>query len=142
MIENLYLIDHDAELVDAWREAFQAYPEVHPICGDYFQRDADLMVSPANSFGFMDGGLDYAIREKLGVHVEEMLQAEISNQYHGELPIGHCLVVKTGHSQWPYLASIQRCVYHQLFRVLSMCIMRFGLCFWSPHMERSHNSVP
>ena len=106
MIERLYLIDRDPELVAAWQDVFADFPEVQAECGDYFQRDAEIMVSPANSFGFMDGGLDYAIRERLGTKVEEQLQRQIIDQYHGELPIGHCLLIKTGHHQWPVLASI------------------------------------
>lgn len=32
-------------------------------------RAAEAMVSPANSFGIMDGGLDAAIRDQLGFGV-------------------------------------------------------------------------
>jgi len=106
MIEHLYLIDRNTELVEAWKEQFSSFKEVEVLCGDYFQKEANVIVSPANSFGFMDGGLDYAIREKLGVSVERELQNKISHQYNGELPIGHCLTIETGNAQWPNLAAI------------------------------------
>jgi hypothetical protein len=42
-------------LIRAWRAAF----------ADREEGPADAMVSPANSFGMMDGGLDAAIRDEL-----------------------------------------------------------------------------
>ena len=106
MIEKLYLIDRNPELVEAWRSQFRSFTEVAVLQGDYFQKEASVIVSPANSFGFMDGGLDLAIRDRLGESVERELQNQISQQYHGELPIGHCLTIETGSSQWPHLAAI------------------------------------
>ena len=44
-------------------------------------------VSPANSFGIMDGGLDLAIRDQLGLGVQTTLQRAIVERHHGELPI-------------------------------------------------------
>ena len=57
-LEKLYLIDSKPELCDKWRQVFTCYPEVEVLAGDYFQQSADAIVSPANSFGIMDGGLD------------------------------------------------------------------------------------
>ena len=71
MLEKITLIDSKSSLCEAWRNAFADYPEVGVLAGDYFQRDADAIVSPANSFGFMDGGLDLAIKEELGHQAEE-----------------------------------------------------------------------
>lgn len=71
------LIDRDARLVAAWREAFRDVDGVEAVHGDFFSVHADAMVSPANSFGIMDGGLDLAIRETLGVHVEQRVRERI-----------------------------------------------------------------
>lgn len=57
---QLVLVDRQAPLVRAWERAFGEYPEVTVVQGDFFARPADAMVSPANSFGIMDGGLDLA----------------------------------------------------------------------------------
>ncbi|WP_315979928.1 macro domain-containing protein [Aliamphritea spongicola] len=61
------------------------------------------MVSPANSFGIMDGGLDLAIRHELGNNIEARVQDCIVREYYGELPVGNAAVVKTDHGVWPYL---------------------------------------
>ena len=62
--EKILLIDRSSALVDAWSEAFEAFPFVSCHEADFFTFDADAMVSPANSFGIMDGGLDLAAASK------------------------------------------------------------------------------
>ena len=53
--ERILLIDHREPLCAAWSETFASYDNVEVIAGDFFSRDADAMVSPANSSGIMDG---------------------------------------------------------------------------------------
>jgi O-acetyl-ADP-ribose deacetylase (regulator of RNase III) len=102
---KIYLIDRSPPLVHEWQTAFADCPEVRPLSGAYFQQAADAMVSPANSFGIMDGGLDLAIRDELGYSVEAKVQDAIVDQHHGELPVGSAVIVETGHSQWRYLIA-------------------------------------
>ena len=102
---KVYLIDNSVALVEAWKAAFAALPEVEPLHGDYFQKAADAIVSPANSFGIMDGGLDLAIRDHLGHHVQSRIQAVITDKYHGELPVGAAEIVATDHPRWKYLVA-------------------------------------
>jgi O-acetyl-ADP-ribose deacetylase (regulator of RNase III) len=98
------LIALDPELEAAWREAFETLGKVVGVHrADYFAKDADAMISPANSFGIMDGGLDLAIRAELGVEVEARVQKAILDEHHGELPVGGALVIPTDHARWPYL---------------------------------------
>jgi O-acetyl-ADP-ribose deacetylase (regulator of RNase III) len=102
---RIYLIDKSQPLVQAWQAAFADCPAVEAVAGSYFQRAADAIVSPANSFGIMDGGLDLALRDELGYSVENKLQEAIVRDYHGELPIGSAVIVETGHSEWKYLVA-------------------------------------
>ena len=104
-LEKLYLIDSKSELCAKWRQAFSGYPEVEILKGDYFQQSADAIVSPANSFGIMDGGLDLAIRNELGFQVETDIQEVILNKYHGEMPIGSAEIINTNHNKWSYLIA-------------------------------------
>ena len=99
------LIDRKQMLVEAWREAFRGCDSVEVLQDDFFSREADAMVSPANSFGIMDGGLDLAIRRELGFAVQSRLQKVILEEHHGELPVGAAEIVATGHARWPYLVS-------------------------------------
>ena len=104
-LEKLYLIDSKSELCDKWRQVFSSYPEVEILKGDYFQQSADAIVSPANSFGIMDGGLDLAIRNELGYQVETDIQEVILNKYHGEMPIGSAEIINTNHDKWSYIIA-------------------------------------
>jgi O-acetyl-ADP-ribose deacetylase (regulator of RNase III) len=47
----------------------------------------DALVSPANSFGFMDGGIDLAYLRHFGTELESRVQAKIRTDFHGELPV-------------------------------------------------------
>ena len=104
-LEKLYLIDSKSELCDKWRQVFSSYPEVEVLTGDYFQQSADAIVSPANSFGIMDGGLDLAIRNELGFQVEAGIQEVILSKYHGEMPIGNAEIINTNHDRWSYMIA-------------------------------------
>ena len=104
-LEKLYLIDSKPELCEKWRQVFSSYPEVEVLSGDYFQQSADAIVSPANSFGIMDGGLDLAIRNELGFQIETDIQEVILNKYHGEMPIGNAEIINTNHDRWSYMIS-------------------------------------
>jgi O-acetyl-ADP-ribose deacetylase (regulator of RNase III) len=104
-LEKVYLIDSKPELCEKWRQVFSCYHEVEVFTGDYFQQSADAIVSPANSFGIMDGGLDLAIRNELGFQVESDIQEVILNKYHGEMPIGTAEIIKTNHDRWSYMIS-------------------------------------
>ena len=99
----MLLVDRDAALVRAWRNAFADRDDVEVLEGDYFARPAGAMVSPANSFGIMDGGLDAAIRDQLGFTVQKRVQRAIVERHHGELPIGAAELVETGDDRWPVL---------------------------------------
>jgi O-acetyl-ADP-ribose deacetylase (regulator of RNase III) len=63
--------------------------------GDIFKGApaADAIVSPANSFGFMDGGIDYAYSDHFGWHIGEVLRAELKKNWGGELPVGSAVIV-------------------------------------------------
>lgn len=100
---KVLLVDRGAALVRAWRQTFDDLEDVEIVEGDYFARPADAMVSPANSFGIMDGGLDLAIRDMLGHGVQQRVQRAIVERHHGELPIGSAEIVETGDDRWPHL---------------------------------------
>jgi O-acetyl-ADP-ribose deacetylase (regulator of RNase III) len=103
--DRIFLVDRSATLVNAWTESFEDFPFVSAQKADFFSSPADAMLSPANSFGIMDGGIDLAIRDALGFEVQERLQRLIVERYHGELPVGAALIVETNHATWPYLVA-------------------------------------
>ena len=95
----------DGDLVRAWENTCGNIENVTVHDGSIFEVKCDAIVSPANSFGFMDGGLDLAISEFFGWHVQERLQKLIQTRHHGELLVGTAEVVETDHPEIPYLIS-------------------------------------
>jgi O-acetyl-ADP-ribose deacetylase (regulator of RNase III) len=102
---KLILVDPNPALCGAYRERFADLPNVEVIQGRFEQlSEFDCMVSAANSFGLMDGGVDLAIIRFFGAELERRVQQRILDEYLGEQPVGTSLIVETGHSQHPYIA--------------------------------------
>ena len=145
--KRIFLTDLNKPLVDCWNVVFKDDPRISVVYGDYFDIPADAMVSPANCFGIMDGGIDLAIRNVLGKQVEERVQDQIRDQFHGELPIGSAVRVASGHQDWPHLIAaptmrIPEDVRHTLnaysaFRAVMMTVDSFNRsdCYGSPKIE-------
>lgn len=85
---QITLIDSNPTLGYAWQEVFSEVENVEIVTGDITTLTCDAIVSPANSFGFMDGGVDYAISERLGWGLEKELQKRIKVLPEGELLVG------------------------------------------------------
>jgi O-acetyl-ADP-ribose deacetylase (regulator of RNase III) len=73
--------------------------------GDIFEQKADAIVSPANSFGYMDGGIDLLYSKYFGWELETNLRAVLAERHYGELPVGQAVVLATGHEFIPFLVS-------------------------------------
>jgi O-acetyl-ADP-ribose deacetylase (regulator of RNase III) len=58
-------------------------------------RPVDAVVSPANSFGFMDGGVDWAYLQFFGMELQTRAQMIIRLQQFQELLVGSAVVVPT-----------------------------------------------
>ncbi|HEY1013170.1 MAG TPA: macro domain-containing protein [Herpetosiphonaceae bacterium] len=102
---KLILVDREAGVCKAWAEAFRDLPAVEIVNGSFERLPAfDCMVSPANSFGLMDGGIDAAILNFFGEDLQERVQRRIIADYLGEQPVGTAFVVETGHPRHPFLA--------------------------------------
>jgi O-acetyl-ADP-ribose deacetylase (regulator of RNase III) len=102
---KIVLADINKELTQAWRIVFSGFEAVEIHEGSIFDVEADAIVSPANSYGYMDGGLDLRLSEFLGWHVQDRLQERIRNKHHGELLVGVADIVPTDHAKFPYLIS-------------------------------------
>ena len=101
----IFLRDRDEAIVEAWEALFHKYDNIKISCGDIFDLEADAIVSPANSFGFMDGGIDLVYSEFFGWNLEKTLQENIQNMFYGEIPVGNATIIKTGNEKIKYLIS-------------------------------------
>jgi O-acetyl-ADP-ribose deacetylase (regulator of RNase III) len=100
---KLHLVDINAALVSSWRTAFAAFPDVDIQHRDIFSVAQHCLVSPANSHGFMDGGIDDQYRRFFGAQIEQTVQRAIHQRPEQMLPVGASLVVRTNHSRIPWL---------------------------------------
>jgi O-acetyl-ADP-ribose deacetylase (regulator of RNase III) len=66
-------------------------------------RPVDAVVSPANSFGFMDGGVDWAYLQFFGTELQTRVQMVIRLQKFQELLVGSAVVVPTYHEAIRFL---------------------------------------
>lgn len=95
---QIYLIDYEKEKAKWMERYFDDCDNVTVIHTDFVNfmnshPDVECIVSPANSFGLMDGGYDAAITAYFGRSLQEKVQQYIIDHYHGEQPIGtSCLV--------------------------------------------------
>ena len=79
----------------AWRTFCGDLPFVTIHRGSILDQSCDAVVSPANSFGFMDGGIDALYTQRFGSKIQERLQSVIRDKHHGELLIGAAEIVET-----------------------------------------------
>jgi O-acetyl-ADP-ribose deacetylase (regulator of RNase III) len=98
---RLHFVDCNPEIVRAWKNAFARHPEIDISEGDILTVATTCVVSPANSYGFMDGGIDAQYTQFFGLRPQTELQHHIATR--GELPVGASVVVRTGHGRIPYM---------------------------------------
>lgn len=102
---HLILVDPKPQLCSAFDRHFAGLPDVETVVGRFEDLPRyDCMVSAANSFGLMDGGVDFAISQFFGWDLRERVQARIIAEYLGEQPVGTSMIVETNHVDHPYVA--------------------------------------
>ena len=92
---NLHLVDINLTVVEAWRSAFRQYPEVSIQQENILAVAEGTIVSPANSYGFMDGGIDAVYLKFFGLRIQSAVQEAIARRPNGMLPVGACIVVRS-----------------------------------------------
>jgi O-acetyl-ADP-ribose deacetylase (regulator of RNase III) len=102
---EIHLCALDSSMAEAWKQLFGKHPDVTIHEGDILAQQADGIVSPANSFGFMDGGIDLAYSHFFGWDLQERLRQILHREHAGELPVGNAVVIPTHHERIPYLVS-------------------------------------
>ena len=102
---KLIFTSREPALTRAWREHCGDLEFVTIHEGSILDVACDAVVSPVNSFGFMDGGIDALYSERFGWHVQDQLRKTILERHHGELLIGSAEIVETGNLRMRYLIA-------------------------------------
>ena len=104
-IPKLTLVDPNRELCKCWKQQFRGLSHVEIVNGRFEElEEFDCMVSAANSFGLMDGGVDLAIIDYFGVELMDRVQERIIRYYLGEQPVETSVIVGTGNAKHPFIA--------------------------------------
>ncbi|MFO1407410.1 MAG: macro domain-containing protein [Steroidobacteraceae bacterium] len=143
-LTEVIVVGTNRDLVAAWSEEFGGYPAVRVVHGSIFDADANTLVSPANSFGVMDGGLDGKLRDYFGPSIEQTVRERIRRDFDGELPVGLATVVETGHPRHRYLVSAptMRCPTDVSLTINAYLAMRATLNAASRHPEPLSVAIP
>ncbi|GAA3184634.1 macro domain-containing protein [Nonomuraea roseoviolacea] len=102
---KVVLADVNAEVVQSWRAAFADTPDIEIHHGSILDQQVDAWVSPTNSRGRMDGGVDAVIKRHLGAGIQLRVQRAIRDQFGGTLPVGSAVCVPSGAVNPKFLIS-------------------------------------
>lgn len=94
---RVLLLDPVAELLDAWRVEFAASADMVEVHHGGFQErlgEFDALLSPGNSYGQMDGGIDGIIAATFP-KVQRAVWRRIAERHHGYQPVGTAEVIPT-----------------------------------------------
>ncbi|MFJ6718499.1 ADP-ribosyltransferase domain-containing protein [Streptomyces sp. NPDC091259] len=102
---RVVLTDVNERVVEAWRAAFADTPGIEIRRGSILDEDVDAWVTPTNSRGRMDGGVDAVIKRFLGSGIQLRVQRAIRDRFAGALPVGSAVCVPSGATVPRYLIS-------------------------------------
>ena len=83
----------NTDLHQEFLKAFEGFPEVEVVFHRFEDTDFDCVVSAANSFGLMDGGVDQCITDYFGLQMMHRIQGRIIQEFAGEQPVGTSIIV-------------------------------------------------
>jgi O-acetyl-ADP-ribose deacetylase (regulator of RNase III) len=82
-------------LARAWEVAARQRPGIRVHHGSVLEVPVQAVVSPANSYGWMRGGID-AVYAQAFPNIEQTVRSAVLAFHGGELPVGEALIVPTG----------------------------------------------
>ncbi|GHG81138.1 macro domain-containing protein [Streptomyces griseocarneus] len=102
---KVVLTDINTHVVEAWRAAFADTPGIEIRKGSILDENVDAWVTPTNSRGRMDGGVDGVIKRHLGAGIQLRVQRAIRDRFAGSLPVGSAVCVPSGAVNPKFLIS-------------------------------------
>jgi O-acetyl-ADP-ribose deacetylase (regulator of RNase III) len=101
MPRNIYLVGQDHRTLEALRRGLGGEVKPGPVEAQTFP-PGTAIVSPANAFGWMDGGIDGAYVTMFGDQIERRVQQEMHRLYGTDplagtngMPLGEAFVIRT-----------------------------------------------
>lgn len=100
---TITICDRNRDIASVFAQVFAQVDPVEVVCGNILHVAGSALVSPANSFGDMGGGLDKAIDDFFEGEAQSKVQAHILQEFWGEMPVGMASVLPMHFKQFPYL---------------------------------------
>ena len=100
---RLVLCAIESPLANAWERFCGDLDFVTIHRGSILDVVCGAVVSPANSFGFMDGGIDALYLDHFGPEIQLRVRRQIYDHHNGELIVGIADIVETGDTEIPFL---------------------------------------
>jgi O-acetyl-ADP-ribose deacetylase (regulator of RNase III) len=101
----LLLRDINPDMVMAWLDVFSDPGPWSVGSNNILRQKGDAIVSPANSYGYMDGGIDLAYRNHFGLGIQNRLQRYLEHARNGFLPVGDAVVIQTNNDLNPLMIA-------------------------------------
>ena len=94
---KIYLLDINRDMTDAWQKYFK-FNNIEIVNEDFAifmsnHPNIEAIVSPANSFGLMDGGYDRTITDYFGKELMKDVKKVIIQEWYGEQPVGTSITI-------------------------------------------------
>ncbi|MCC7531257.1 MAG: macro domain-containing protein [Candidatus Melainabacteria bacterium] len=96
MALTFHLRDLNPEVVKAFNQFFSRGGRVEISEGDVMDLDATAIITPANSFGIMEGGLGDCLNKISQGKLENRIRKMIQDKHAGEMPVGQAEIIKSG----------------------------------------------
>jgi len=96
MALTFHLVDLNPEVVKAWQQFFSRGGRAEISEGDVMALDMTAIVTPANSFGIMEGGLGDVLNKASQGKLETRIRKMIQDKHAGEMPVGQAEIIKSG----------------------------------------------
>lgn len=100
---SFVLCGYTESIAHALASEFKYIDQVEVVHGNILDTSCDALVSPANSFGEMSGGLDKTIDDFYKGNAQKQASEVIRQQYMGELPVGIALTLQMKTKSFLYL---------------------------------------
>jgi O-acetyl-ADP-ribose deacetylase (regulator of RNase III) len=97
------VVDQNADLIALAKRDVPELPGISWAHGDALAGEADAVVTPSNSFGFMNAGMDAAVIARFGPAVEGAVKERIAAYQFGEVLVGQAFMISTGDPKIPHL---------------------------------------
>jgi O-acetyl-ADP-ribose deacetylase (regulator of RNase III) len=101
---DIHFVSLDEDWVHEMQQRCASYPNIQVSCANIktLPRECVTYVSPANSLGFMDGGIDWVLSREMFYGLQDIVQRRIERiglqtvlgRYY--LPVGSACIVPTG----------------------------------------------